>query len=196
VFLVFACIAGALVFAVVIGGDIRRLSLLHVSHVELIIAAFVVKLGVALLGATQSIVALDLVRPLNVIGVLLLLGVAWFNRRIPGARIFGLGLLTNLVVILWFGGRMPVLLPSGFAATPGGSLPLLRAGLDPLHVLLLHPTGPWFLGDIFVVPGIIGRTALFSAGDLMMAAGVAYLIVRASQRPKVLATQIEPSPAK
>lgn len=195
-FLFFAAVAGALAVAVLIGGDIRRLSQLRVQHIEVLVAAFVAKGGVALLGLSDSRLALYAARPLNLIGALLLLAVAWFNRGIPGAWIFGAGLLSNLVAIAAFGGRMPVLLPAGFQPTPGGSLPLLRAGLDPIHVLLSRPQGPWFLGDIFVIPGIVGRTSLVSIGDLLMAAGVAYLIIRCSQKPRPVPTPMEPIPAK
>ncbi|HEY9287712.1 MAG TPA: DUF5317 family protein [Candidatus Dormibacteraeota bacterium] len=195
-FLFFAVIAGALVIAVVIGGDVRRLAQLRVRHVELLIAALAAKVSVALLGTSHSQAALNAARPLNVIGAVLLLGVAIFNRRIPGAIVFGLGLLSNLAAILWFGGRMPVLLPAGFEPTPGGALPALRQGLDPLHVLLPHPQGLWFLGDIVQIPGILGRTSLVSIGDLLMAGGIAYLIIRWSHRPRPAVTVPTPSPAK
>lgn len=188
-FLFFAVIAVALIVAVLIGGDVRRLSQLRVRHIELLIAAFAVKIAVALLGTNHTDAALAAARPLNILGVVLLLAVVYFNWRIPGALIFGAGLSSNLIVIASFGGRMPVLLPTGFEPTPGGSLPTLRAGLDPLHVLLSHPQGLWFLGDIFVIPGIIGRASVASIGDLVMAVGVAYLIIRWSQRPR----QVEPS---
>jgi hypothetical protein len=196
VFIFFAVIALALAVAVVIGGDVRRLSSLRVRHFELLLVAFAAKVSVALLGTSHSLTALGVARPLNVIGAALLLAVAWLNRRIPGALIFGAGICSNLVVILSFGGRMPVLLPTGFVPTPGGSMPLLRAGLDPLHVLLSQPQGLWFLGDVFAIGGIFGRTSLVSIGDLLMAAGVAYLIIRWSHQPRPVAPSIEPSPAK
>lgn len=195
-FLFFAVIAGALVIAVVIGGDVRRLAQLRIRHIELLIAALAAKVSVALLGTSHSQVALNAARPLNVIGAVLLLGVAIFNRRIPGAIVFGLGLLSNLAAILWFGGRMPVLLPSGFEPTADGALPALRQGLDPLHVLLAHPQGLWFLGDIIEIPGILGRTSLVSVGDLLMAAGIAYLIIRWSHRARPAPAMASPSPAK
>lgn len=195
-FLFFAVIAGALVVAVVIGGDVRRLAQLRISHPELLIVALAAKVSVALLGTSHSQTALNAARPLNVIGALLLLGVAVFNRRIPGAIVFGLGLVSNLAAILWFGGRMPVLLPTGFEPISGGALPALRQGLDPLHVLLSHSQGLWFLGDIVEIPGLLGRTSLVSIGDLLMAAGVAYLIIRWSQRSRTAAAIASPSPAK
>jgi Family of unknown function (DUF5317) len=193
-FLFFAVIAAALAIAVLIGGDVRRLSQLRIRHIELLLAAFAAKVAVALLGTAHTEIAVTAARPLNVVGAVLLLAVVWFNRRIPGAILFGVGLTLNLVVILAFGGRMPVLLPRD--ADPNSAvLALLRGGLDPLHVALQNPQGLWFLGDIFAIPGIGGHSSLVSIGDLMMAAGVAWLIIRCSQRPAVLKPAYGPSPS-
>ena len=184
-FLFFAIIAAALAIAVLIGGDVRRLSQLRIRHLELLLAAFVVKVAVALLGTAHAQLAVNIARPLNVIGAVLLLAVVWFNRRIPGALLFGTGLTLNLLVILAFGGRMPVLLPRD--ADPNSPiLAALKGGLDPLHVALQHPQGLWFIGDIFAIPGIGGHSSLVSVGDLLMAAGVAWLIIRCSQRSATL----------
>jgi hypothetical protein len=194
VFLFFAVIAAALVIAVLIGGDVRRLSQLRIRHIELLLTAFAAKVAVALLGTSHSQIAVTAARPLNVIGAVLLLAVVWFNRRIPGAILFGTGLTLNLVVILAFGGRMPVLLPRD-ADPNSAALALLRAGLDPLHVALEHAQGLWFLGDVFAIPGIGGHSSLVSIGDLLMAAGVAWLIIRCSQRGPALKPAYGPSPA-
>jgi hypothetical protein len=195
VFLFFAVIAAALVIAVLIGGDVRRLSQIKIRHIELLLAAFAVKVAVALLGTTHSQAAVSVARPLNVIGAILLLAVVWFNRRIPGALLFGGGLSLNLIVILAFGGRMPVLLPHD--VDPNSPvLALLKGGLDPLHVALAHPQGLWFIGDIFAIPGIGGHSSLVSIGDLLMAAGVAWLIIRCSQAVPQPRPAYEPTTVK
>jgi hypothetical protein len=180
VFLFFGVISAALAIAVLIGGDVRRLSQIRIRHLELLLAAFAAKVAVALLGTAHTPIAVNAARPLNVVGAVLLLAVVWFNRRIPGAILFGAGLTLNLIVIVAFGGRMPVLIPHD--ADPNSAvLALLRGGLDPLHVALEHPQGLWFLGDILAVPGIGGHSSLVSIGDLVMAVGVAWLIIRCSQ---------------
>jgi hypothetical protein len=195
VFLFFAVIAAALAIAVLVGGDVRRLSQLRIRHIELLLAAFAVKVIVALLGTTHSQLAVNVARPLNVVGAVLLLAVVWFNRRIPGALLFGSGLTLNLLAILAFGGRMPVLLPRD--ADPNSPiLALLKGGLDPLHVALQHPQGLWFIGDIFTIPSIGGHSSLVSIGDLLMAAGVAWLIIRCSQRSAGLQPVYGPSPSR
>jgi len=195
VFLFFAVIAGALAIAVLIGGDVRRLSQLRLRHLELLLAAFAAKISVALLGTTHAAAAVNAARPLNVIGAALLLAVVWFNRRIPGALVFGAGLTLNLIVILAFGGRMPVLLP-GDIDPNSAVLAVLKGGLDPLHVALAHPQGLWFLGDILAIPGIGGHASLVSIGDLLMAAGIAWLIIRCSQREPSLQPAYGPSPSR
>jgi len=195
VFLFFAVIAGALAIAVLIGGDVRRLSQLRLRHLELLLAAFAAKISVALLGTTHAAAAVNAARPLNVIGAALLLAVVWFNRRIPGALMFGAGLMLNLIVILAFGGRMPVLLP-GDIDPNSAVLAVLKGGLDPLHVALAHPQGLWFLGDILAIPGIGGHASLVSIGDLLMAAGIAWLIIRCSQREPSLQPAYGPSPSR
>jgi hypothetical protein len=195
VFLFFAVIAAALVVAVLIGGDVRRLSQLRIRHIELLLAAFAAKVAVALLGTAHSQIAITAARPLNVVGAVLLLAVVWFNRRIPGALIFAAGLSLNLIVIIAFGGRMPVLLPRD--ADPNSAvLALLRGGLDPLHVALGQPQGLWFLGDILTIPSIGGHSSLVSVGDLLMAAGVAWLIIRCSQRSPELQPAYGSSPTQ
>jgi Family of unknown function (DUF5317) len=195
VFLFFAVIAAALVIAVLIGGDVRRLSQIRIRHIELLLAAFAAKAAVALLGTTHAQVAVNVARPLNVIGAILLLAVVWFNRRIPGAFLFGAGLSLNLIVILAFGGRMPVLVPHDVDAN-SPVLVLLRGGLDPLHVALQQPRGLWFIGDIFTVPGIGGHYSLVSIGDLLMAAGIAWLIIRCSQRSPSMKPAYGSSPSQ
>jgi len=195
VFLFFAVIAAALAIAVLIGGDVRRLSQIRIRHIELLLAAFAVKVAVALLGTSHTQMAVTVARPLNVIGAVLLLAVVWFNGRISGALLFGTGLTLNLIVIVAFVGRMPVLLPHD--ADPNSPvLAVLRGGLDPLHVALDHPQGLWFIGDILTIPSIGGHSSLVSIGDLLMAAGVAWLIIRCSQRSPELQPAYGSSPSQ
>ena len=173
----------------------RRLAQLRVNHVELLFGAFACRLAIAVLGTSHSNALVTVGRPLNVIGAVLLLAVVWFNRGIPGALIFGAGLASNLIAIVSFGGRMSVLLPSGFDPT-SPALPLLRTGLDPLHILLDHPQGLWFMGDIFTIPSLFGHTSLVSIGDMTMAVGVAYLIIRCSQPAPAPRPAYGPTPVK
>jgi hypothetical protein len=98
-------------------------------------------------------------------------------------------------VIVAFGGRMPVLLPRDIDPN-SPVLAVLKGGLDPLHVALQQPQGLWFLGDVFAIPGIGGHASLVSIGDVLMAAGVAWLIIRCSQREPSLQAAYGPSPSR
>jgi hypothetical protein len=97
------------------------------------------------------------------------------------------GQTLNLAAIVAFGGRMPVL----FLTPPGGidaihasaRLEMLRKGFDPLHVYLAHPTGLWFLGDIFDI-SLLHHISVVSLGDLFMVAGVIWLVIRVSQQKR------------
>jgi hypothetical protein len=104
-------------------------------------------------------------------------------------------LTLNLIVIVAFGGRMPVLLPRD-ADPDSPALALLKGGLDPLHIALDHPQGLWFIGDILTIPSIGGHSSLVSVGDLLMAAGVAWLIIRRSQRAAELQPVYGSSPSQ
>lgn len=184
----FVLLAAGIVLAVLLGGDIRRLGQIQLKHPELLIAAFVLRGCVILLGGTHSMALINLARPLNIFVGIFLLVVVWMNRHLPGALLFGAGQALNLAAMVAFGGRMPVL----FLTPPGGvdpgqaaaRLEVLRKGFDPLHVYLAHPTGLWFLGDIFDIP-LLHHISVVSIGDLLMVAGVICLVIRVSRRAPV-----------
>jgi Family of unknown function (DUF5317) len=194
----FVLLAAGIVLAVILGGDIRRLGQIRLKHPELLVAAFVLRGGVVLLGATHSLALVNLARPLNVFVAIFLIAVVWMNRHLPGAILFGVGQGLNLIAIVAFGGRMPVL----FLTPPGGvdpvqasaRLELLRKGFDPLHVYLSHPTGLWFMGDIFDIP-LLHHITIVSVGDLVMVAGVIWLVIRLSQPAVPSAVSLPKAPA-
>jgi hypothetical protein len=109
----------------------------------------------------------------------LLAGFLWRNRRLPGVWLVGLGGLLNAAAILANGGVMP--------AAPGA---LARAGLPAQtpgefanSAAVPAPVLGW-LGDVFAVPEALGPLAnVFSAGDLVIAAGLAVALHRLAARP-------------
>lgn len=109
--------------------------------------------------------------------VLLLVAVA-VNWHEPAFRLVGAGLLLNLLVIAANGGHMPVS-PEAVA----------RAGLPPLpedpadyvstpHVRMTAYTKLWFLGDIVPVSIPYRPARVVSIGDVLLAAGILWLVVR------------------
>ncbi len=190
----FAVLAAALVLAVIVGGDVRRLSQIRLKHPEVLIAAIVGRAAVAILGGLHSTGAVWVARPLNVLNALLLLFFVWLNRLLPGARLFGVGQSLNLIGLVAFAGRMPVLLPA-YIDPASPRLTLLASNLDPLHVLLRQQRGLWFFGDVFVIP-VLGQTSVVSVGDVLMALAVGWLVVRCSQRVPAGGAAYGSSPAR
>jgi uncharacterized protein DUF5317 len=108
----------------------------------------------------------------------------WLNRRLPGVWIVGLGGLLNAAAILANGGVMP--------AAPGA---LAAAGLPPqtpgefANSAAVHAPALGWLGDVFAVPEAWGPLAnVFSAGDLVIAAGLAVALHRLASPSRQLAT--------
>lgn len=110
------------------------------------------------------------------------------NRRLPGLPLVTVGLVANLVVVA-ANGAMPVSLYA--AARAGAPVAALAAGTDPNHV----PAGPGtrlrVLADVIPV-ALPGAGEVASAGDLLVAAGMAeFLVVSMRRRGPVPA----PAPA-
>jgi hypothetical protein len=117
---------------------------------------------------------------------LLLLAFVWRNRRLAGMRLMGLGLLLNLVVIVVNGGWMPIT-PETLVRINPGSAPVnwppgLHYGYSKDLILLRQETILWVLSDIIVLPPPFPWPAAFSLGDLIVAAGIVWLL----QGPGVL----------
>jgi hypothetical protein len=118
----------------------------------------------------------------------LLVLVVGLNWRLPGMPIMAMGLALNLVVMAANGGFMPI-----------SPETLSRAGLEHLasslevgaHVtnakdvlLPREATRLWWLGDTLVMPLPSPLKAVFSVGDLLLAAGAVVFVQRA-MAPKV-----------
>ena len=115
-----------------------------------------------------------------VISQLLLLGFVWFNRDLIGFRIFGLGLILNLLVIILNGGLMP-LSPETAQALYPEVLPSVwqigsRPGMSKNILLLYEDTRLAFLSDSILLPPWFPWTRALSPGDLLIALGVFWLL--------------------
>ncbi|MBA2528948.1 MAG: DUF5317 family protein [Euzebyales bacterium] len=148
------------------GGRLRNLASVRLRAIWLVFAAVGAQAALALLvraGIPGSVVAV----PLLGLSQLLLLSFLWANRMLPGMLLVFLGFAMNAAVIVANGG-MPVdeealravaTGPSDFAA---GKHRLLRPG-DPLPLL----------ADVIALPPLV---VVVSAGDVVLAAGVAILL--------------------
>jgi hypothetical protein len=116
----------------------------------------------------------------------LLLGVVWANRSLPGVKLIGLGLLLNLAAMLANGGWMPVtaeaVVRAGYTSLAPSLQPGMRLYSSKNIVLPLEQTRLWFLSDIFLLARPFPVPSVFSLGDVAIAAGGWALIQRAMLR--------------
>ena len=113
---------------------------------------------------------------------------AALNRALPGMWVVLAGAACNLVVICANGGLMPTNADALLSAGKHASLELSREHpgirLANSKDVLLAPeeTQLWWLSDVIVSPPLPQRKVM-SVGDLVIAAGLAYLAGRATYAP-------------
>ena len=114
-----------------------------------------------------------------------LLVFVWRNRQLTGMKIFGLGLILNLLVISLNGGLMPMAPETASALFP--QLPEttwqigLRPGRSKNIILPVADTRLAWLSDALLLPAWFPWTRALSPGDLLIALGVFWLL--AIERP-------------
>jgi hypothetical protein len=102
-------------------------------------------------------------------------GVCMANYRVPGIALAGVGLAMNAAVVLLNSG-MPVL-PEA-AAAAGGVMTALNA-TDFAHNVATAATRMLGLADVIPISGPVGIRGVASAGDVLLAGGVATAIAAA-----------------
>ena len=168
-------IALGLVLGLLLGGRLERLADIRLRFLPLLFIAVIVRFGTeTLLG--HGVGAVDTFRvPLFALAYGLLLYALWHNRGYPGLALAFIGILSNAIVIIVNGGRMPVWLPA--YTTAGFTLPIstvlhtvLPAGSAPDFFLHLGP-----LADVIPIPvPVLNNVA--SVGDLFLTAGLAFFL--------------------
>jgi hypothetical protein len=156
----------ALVVGRLAGGSLDRLGRLRLRWRRLVLAAVGVQVAGVLVGGPAHAVALGLSAGL---AVAFLAG----NRGVRGTGLIALGLLANALVV-GANGAMPV--SAEAAGRAGVGTQDLLTGADPRHVLAGDDTRLRWLGDVVPVP-LPGRPEVVSPGDVLVAAGVAQLVV-------------------
>jgi Family of unknown function (DUF5317) len=165
------------VAALLRGGSLESLAATQVRWLWLVWAALIVQLGLLLIepswltdeGALWVLLATNLA-----IVIFMLL-----NRKLPGMALAAAGLLLNVMVIS-ANGAMPVserVLDSGEVSESD----LDSAGLK--HERMTEETTlPW-LGDVIVIPVV---REVWSAGDVVLAAGIGYFVWRRTRAGDVV----------
>ena len=177
-----------LAFALVVGlplalwraGTLAGLGRLTFRHTPLVFAA----LGIQILlfaGPSGLRAFLDPLFGLLYIGSFALLMVALAaNLALPGLKAVLAGVGLNTLVIAANGGRMPSVLP-GAGTSAVGAGPFTAPATN--TAALTGQSYLTFLADVLSLPTIVPGYAI-SVGDLLIAAGVVYLLQRAA-RPLV-----------
>ncbi len=104
----------------------------------------------------------------------------WANRRYIGLWFIGLGALSNALVMMFNGGRMPVDISLlGDKAYLAEYIDLIVRGADNKHAVINVATKLPFLADVISLPGFLGLgMPLISIGDIIVAVGLFVLCLQ------------------
>lgn len=183
--LIFALIA-AIAIAWLTNGDLRKLEKTPLRHGWLLGLAVVMQLalfppfiGGRPFGGTTPY--------LYVLSLLLVFAALLLNLRTAGLPLAAVGVGLNLICILANGGYMPTPRWAAEAAGIAGDYVPLAGGPAGASVyaysIMTAQPKLVFLGDVLVLP--LGRfAAAFSIGDVLLALGVAWLLIHYSRRPR------------
>ncbi len=166
-------LVGAVLAGVAVGGSWRRLASLPLQRLELVVLAVLAQAGGAVVGllgvadeSTSYVVGLA-------VSAALALAFCFRNARVAGVPLVTLGLVLNAVVV-GANGAMPVSIVAAYHARV--PIVAIAAGTDARHEIAGDGTAlPW-LGDVVPVPLPL-RPEVVSAGDILVVAGLAELLV-------------------
>lgn len=164
----------AAVIAVLRGGRPDRLGLVRLTSVWLVVVAAVVQLTGTAASAWLTEPAGTVAYRVALAGsAVAALAFCLRNLRVAGLPLVALGLLGNALVV-GLNGAMPV--SPAAAQRAGSDLSAVRAGADPRHEVAGEGTRLRMLGDVVPVP-LPFRPEVLSPGDVLVAAGLAQLLV-------------------
>ena len=170
----------AIIVGLIAGGRVSRLKDLNLQGAWLFIMAAVTHIALMALAARQAAIPQGLSRGLYLASFGLVLVGLWKNRRLPGIRLVGAGVLLNSLVIAANGGSMPV---DRQLAVRAGNTRLVRLLDSPTytnHTPATESTRLRFLADVLPLPLLVPRPRFFSpgsAGDVLVTAGACWLIL-------------------
>jgi hypothetical protein len=150
----------------------------EIKRAELVLLAFLPQALIFFVPQTGRLVSQQwaaLILPIS-LGVLVVF--FWFNRRLQGFGLLGLGLLLNLAVIAANGGLMPIS-PETLRAVHGSQIdPVIgsHAVGSKNIVLPVEETRLEWLGDRFTVPDRLPIQFAYSLGDLFLAVGAFWVL--------------------
>ncbi len=163
----------------------------EIKHTWLVLLAYVPQFFMFFLPSTRDSIPSRWVSILLVSSQVLLLIFIWFNRKVPGGWLMGLGLLLNFTAILLNGGLMPLTPENAQHLIPEGGTVTLTLGerVASTKDILLEKsqTRLWFLGDVFLLPKWLSYPLAFSPGDVLLSLGAFWLFWEMGNPKKVFA---------
>jgi hypothetical protein len=153
------------------------------KHGWLVVAGFLPQFLAFYLPATRRLFPDWLAAASLVVSQVILLAFCFLNRRLPGILLIIIGLGFNLIVILANGGFMPLPMETAAYLLPQESFSQLESSRRvaagskdvflPMHDIIF----PW-LADRFYPPKGFPYQFVFSLGDVLIAAGTFWLLVK------------------
>ncbi len=171
------------------GGDLGRLTGLRLRWMPTVLAALAVQ--VLLTTVWAGVLDHGVAAAVHLATYGLAAAFVWANRRVPGLPVVAAGGAANLAAIAANGGVMPAsataLEVSGIAATAG----------DFANSAVVADARLAFLGDVFAVPAGWPLANVFSVGDVVLLAGLAWLLhATCRRRPSLPASwSLPPQPS-
>ena len=168
-FILYGLLVG-IVTGLVSGGRLAGLARLELRWVPLAIVGLLVQLALFSAFMTERVAGMG--PPLYIGSTLLVLAAVLRNVCVRGMPLLAIGAITNLAAIVANGGFMPTtaeaIAASGHSVASGYSN----------SAFLEHPR-LGFLTDVFALPPWLPMANVFSIGDVLIAMGVAWIIVSA-----------------
>ncbi|MCS7198039.1 MAG: DUF5317 domain-containing protein [Candidatus Bipolaricaulota bacterium] len=178
----------ALLLGLVIG-LIRHRGLAHLAKLKLrasglVLLAVLIQILILPLGQNATPIVTWGMEYWHIASYMLLLLFAVINYRERALWPMALGMLSNFIVITVNGGHMPASLDALRAAGRIATVErLLTDGVSGNVMLMSEQTRLNFLGDILWLPSWVPFANAFSIGDLLLGAGVIWLLVKRPSSP-------------
>jgi len=182
VILLIALFAGWLVGLAYAGWQKRSYQAPRISFIWLAFVAFIPQALAFYLPATRARIPDAWAAASLIASQVLLLLFAWANRKLAGMWSLIVGLVLNLVVIASNGGFMPISPATATRLIPPAVVEAMhvgsRFGFGKDVLLLPEDTRLAWLSDRFLLPAWFFYQVAFSLGDIFIACGIFWLLMR------------------
>jgi hypothetical protein len=167
----------ALLLAFLRGGRFERLGEVSFRRAPLIVLGLLIQILIFNPWIGPHLTLWQVVVAYNISMILVWVTLA-LNWRVPGARLMALGVFLNWLAITVNGGFMPA---SPEALETAGLLTTMSVSADMPHnnsILVDEHTRLRWLADVMAIPAGLPFANVFSIGDVLLAAGIGWMIHR------------------